>query len=371
MSTVLLALALGLPATPSGDGDWPWFLGPERNGKAHVPGVSFDWPEGGPAVSWKVAIGSGYGGVAARDGEVFLLDREVGSMDMLRVFDLESGEENWATEYEAPGRLNFPGSRTVPTVLEDYVYTCGGFGHVTCFDRKSHEIVWNINVEELYDGEMPLFGWSNSPLVVDDLVIVAAMGEFVGLVALDRFTGDEVWITDSVGYSHSTPTLVDLHGEPQVLFMSTRAQGSGQDQAAAMMVSSFAPGDGSLLWRHSTTLTRLPIPGPVQLDDERLFLTGGYRGGSTLLHVAKDGGDYAFDEVFHIDRGAQIHVPILHEDHLYTLVNENWNNNTRQMRQEGESANVISSGDREMSRFVYRESVNVLEWRKKNLKGKS
>lgn len=330
---VLLASPL-VSAEPTND-DWPQFQGPHRNGRVEASDLRFDWPEGGPKILWEVeTLGRGYGGASVRDGQVFLLDREVGESDVLRAFDFDTGEELWRQSYDAPGRLNFPGSRTVPTIGDELVYTCGGLGQVTCFDRQSGEIVWSVNLVEQYGGEMPVFGWSASPLLVGDVVIATALGPEVGLVGLDRLTGEEVWVTPGVGYSHSTPALLELLGEPQVLYLSNDAQTSGNDASSPMKIRSFDPEVGTLNWEKEIELTRLPIPGPVQVDDERFFVTGGYRGGSTMLRLAREEGTYAVEELFHIERGAQIHAPLLHGEHLYVLANENWNNG-RARRSEG------------------------------------
>ena len=214
------------------------------------------------------------------------------------------------------------------------MYACGGFGAVVCVDRKSHEVVWECDMEELYGGERPSFGWAASPLVVGDKVIVTPLGEEIGLVALDRFTGEEAWVTETVGHSHSTPVLVELHGKPQIVFLSTAVSGTGEDASAPTMLSSFDPEFGELLWRAEVELTRLAIPPPVQIDAEHLFLTGGYRGGSSLVRVAGGGSDETVDVLFHLERGNQLHPPLLHDGHLYGLVNENWNNE-RARRKEG------------------------------------
>ncbi len=334
---MILSLSLALTSTLPAVApvvDWPKFQGPNGDGTGSLVSDEFDWSEGGPEILWTLEIGGGYGGTAIEGGEVFFLDREAGEADILRCLDLETGEQKWSAGYPAPGRLNFPGSRTVPTVVGRHVYTAGGFGHVTCFDRETHEIVWQHDLEEVYGGLLPMFGWSAAPLVVGDLVITTPLGEEVGLVAFDRESGDEEWIVEGIGFSHSTPVLLELFGESQVVFLSTSYQTSGQDAAAPLQVSSFDPDDGTLLWRHETELSRLPIPGPVKVADNRLFLTGGYRGGSTLLEITKDGDDYGFEELFHIERGAQIHQPILVDEHIYVLVNENWND-SRSRRKEG------------------------------------
>lgn len=332
MISVLVSVCLGLagqtPAT-----DWPRFQGPERTGKVAAIPSDYDWGDDGPGVLWMGEVRAGYGGVSVKDGEVYVLDRD-NSGDILRVLDLETGEEKWSSGYEAPGRVTFPGTRSVPAVEEKFVYTMGAFGQVTCFDRADGEIVWQIDMTEVYGGEQPVFGWSGSPLVVDDKVVMTVLGRDIGLVAVDAETGEEVWVTESVGYSHSTPVLLNLLGERQLVFVSHANPGSGQDQAAPSIISAFDPEDGEPLWQTETMLTRLPIPGPVQVDDQRFFLTGGYRAGSTMMKISNEGGDYTFEELFHIDRGAQVHQPILHGEHLYLIVNENWND-SRSRRKEG------------------------------------
>ncbi len=332
--TPLLTLALvSLPQKSSED--WPQFGGPNRDHRVPALATKFEWGPEGPKVHWRTATGPGFGGPAVHGDEVFLFDCELGEMDVLRVFDLETGAEKWSEAYEAKGRLAFPGSRSVPAVTADAVYTAGGFGHVACFDRKTHEIRWMEHLEETYGGEDPGFGWSASPLMVDDLVVFAPLGADVGLVALDQKSGEERWVSDPVGLSHSTPALLTLLGEPQIVILATAEQATGNDQAAPMTITSIDPKSGATKWQHVLTLTRLPIPSAVQIDSERLFVTGGYRGGSTLLRIARKGDGYAFEELFHCERGAQVHPPLLHGENLYLIVNENWNVETRSRRPEG------------------------------------
>lgn len=335
MSSLALPLALSLLSTQAAPAtDWPHFGGPNRDNRVPDIGSTFEWGEDGPEVLWRVATGPGYGGAAVLGGEVFLFDCELGEADVLRVFSLETGAELWSQAYEAKGRLAFPGSRSVPSVTEDAVYTSGGFGHVTCFDRKTREIRWSEHLRETYGGEDPGFGWSSSPLILGDAVVFSPLGAEVGLVALDRKSGEELWVSEGVGLSHSTPALLTLLGEPQLVILATAAQPTGNEEAAPMTITSIDPKSGATRWRHDMTLSRLPIPAAVQVDEQRLFVTGGYRGGSTLLRAARKDGKVVLEELFHCERGAQVHLPLLHGEHLYLLANENWNE-TSNRRAEG------------------------------------
>src|SRR5262245_40481780 len=140
--------------------DWPQFGGPTGDKRAPATGSTYAWGEGGPAVLWRTGTGPGFGGASVQGGEVFLLDCELGESELLRVFDLTTGAEKWSHAYEAKGRVAFPGTRCVPAVTADAVYTSGAFGHATCFDRATKAIRWEQHLVEVYGGEDPGFGFS-------------------------------------------------------------------------------------------------------------------------------------------------------------------------------------------------------------------
>src|SRR5688572_21542387 len=184
----LLALFVTASDTRSPD-DWPQFQGLRRDATSTETGLCRSFPEDGPPVLWTLDVAEGFGGAAVRGQEVFVLDRDGDDGDMLRCLDLGTGEELWSTGYPARGRLDFPGSRGVPLVTEDRVFTIGGFGHVTCVDRETKETVWQVALGERYRAAPPHWGWAQSPLVVGNTVIVAVLSEEVGLAALDADDG--------------------------------------------------------------------------------------------------------------------------------------------------------------------------------------
>jgi len=126
--------------------DWPQYLGPDRNSISNEKGLLRSWPETGPEVMWTAAIGIGYGGPVVKEGKVYLLDRDDKVGDNLRCFDLSSGKELWNFAYAAPGAVMFPGSRSVPTIDGNYVYSCGPYGDLYCIDLTTQKSVWNKNV---------------------------------------------------------------------------------------------------------------------------------------------------------------------------------------------------------------------------------
>jgi outer membrane protein assembly factor BamB len=120
----LFATVVMVTACNSWAADWPQFLGPQRNSTSPESGLMRSWPENGPDVLWTVKVGRGFGGPVVKDGRVYLLDRDDEVGDNLRCFDLSSGEELWNFAYDAAGSVSFPGSRSVPTVDDNHIFSC-------------------------------------------------------------------------------------------------------------------------------------------------------------------------------------------------------------------------------------------------------
>ena len=77
--------------------------------------------------------------------------------------------------YDAPGSVMFPGSRSVPSVDGNHVYSCGPYGDLYCIDINTHKPVWAKNVWKDFGGEeIPTWAITQCPLVYGDLLIVAS-----------------------------------------------------------------------------------------------------------------------------------------------------------------------------------------------------
>ena len=329
-STLVVTCFLVVSSSFSFGDDWPQFLGPHRNGISSETALIHSFPKSGLTILWSVGVGEGFGGAAIRDGEVYLLDRIVGKQDVMRCFDLATGKELWRFANDVPGRLPYPGSRGVPTVEEHVVYGISGFGHVYCIDRKTHKLIWGTDIKKEYDADPPHFGFAQSPLVYEETVIIAPMSQKVGLVALDKRTGKEVWRTGSVGHGFSTPTLHDVNGVHQLIFQTILDRSSKQG-----LVTSFDPSTGKKLWEYRDYYVMCPIPGAVTISENKLFLTGGYEAGSIMLSTKSTRTGRGVSKLFHIEKGSQIHQPILYREHLYLIVNENANQKVKQRMNEG------------------------------------
>jgi outer membrane protein assembly factor BamB len=325
--------------------DWPRLLGPEAKGVSPETGLSRLWPAAGPRVLWSTAVGEGFAGPAISQGQVFLLDRVPGRQDLLRCFDLGTGGELWCLTNDAPGTLPYNnGSRNVPTVDGPLVFAVGPMGQFYCVDRESHQLRWSKHLvgdfrdsrvdvakapgnreEQLARAQLPTWGLTQAPLVYGDAVIVAPQTQSTGLVAYEKSTGNLRWRSPYIGrnwYSHISPCLVTLCGVDQVIML---AQPSDPEKSPAeappAIVSSIDPWSGRVLWTTNTVAPyKIPIPQPLAVGTNRLFITGGYGLGCLMLEVSATGGEWRTRVLFQNQNVAShIQSPVLCKERIYAM----------------------------------------------------
>jgi len=311
-----LALTSLLFISSAWSADWPQFQGPDRNGISPEKGLLKQWPEGGAPVSWSVEVGPGFGGVAIRGGEVYLLDREPGERDILRCFNLDTGEEIWSFPYKAPGKVQYPGSRTHPLVEGNLLFTVGPFGHMHCLDRETHAVLWKTNILEVYGGEVPRWGSSQCPLAYGETIIVTPIGSKAGVVALNKNSGKEIWISkplvdEGSHGAYGSPMLATIGGVDQVL-LSTPTETAGLNAAT-----------GEILWRTQDWQCRIPITSPFHVGDGKVFVTGGYRAGAAMFQISQKQGSFECKTLYKTNQcNCQIHQPLLYKKYLYLNGND-------------------------------------------------
>ena len=201
--------------------DWPQYLGPNGNSSSAQKNILRSWPQQGPEVLWTTHVGIGYGGPVVKDGKVYILDRDDKIGDKMRCFDLSNGKELWSFGYDAPGSVMFPGSRSVPAIDGNRIYSCGPYGNLYCIDINTHKPVWNKNVwTDFGGGEIPRWAITQCPLVYGDLLILASQAPKAGVVAYEKLTGKVKWTTPSLGeVGYVSPAIVKVGNESHVVML--------------------------------------------------------------------------------------------------------------------------------------------------------
>lgn len=318
--------------------DWAQFCGPERNNLSKETGLLKAWPDDGPAVLWETDVTTGYAGPAIKNGKVYQLEHD-GEESSLRCLDLASGEELWTCSFSDPGEIKskkYPGSRGTPTVMDDRLYAITLMGTVVCVNLENHKVEWQKNLVEDYGKKIEQFGIAQQPLVVGDLVVLAPLAERVSVIALNRLTGKKVWSSNVFpgGSGFVSPNVVRLAGVDQIVMVSggskPEKKGRGRKKSAddddddgesenkrATYVFSLSPKEGSLLWSYDGWSCQNPIPHPIPVGEDRLFVTSGYNAGSVVLKIEKEGGGFSVKKEMETKASTQIEQPIFYDGYIY------------------------------------------------------
>ena len=307
--------------------DWPQYLGPNRNSTSSQKGILRSWPENGPEVLWTVDLGRGNGGPVVKDGKIYLLDRDDQVGDIMRCFNLSSGEEHWHFGYKAPGSVRFPGSRSVPALDGNYVYSCGHNGDLYCIDINTHKPVWNKNIwTDFGGGQIPRWAITQCPLVYGDLLIVASQAPQAGVVAYDKLSGNVKWTTPSLGaVGYVSPAIVKVNGEDHVVMITASTRGDRGSPGSGGKVVGIDPLNGKILWEYTNWQCIIPVPSASDAGEGRVLITGGYEAGAAMIKVEKNAdGSYGVTELYkNVEFGSHTKPPVFYNGYFYAQYGTN------------------------------------------------
>jgi outer membrane protein assembly factor BamB len=266
-------------ATKTG-AEWPGFRGPGRDSIIHGVRIETDWSALPPVKVWRRPIGPGWSSFAIR-GDSLYTQEQRGDEEIVACYKVSTGQPVWihrdpARFFESNGGA---GPRATPTLKDGRVYAFGATGILNALDAGNGNVAWSHKVATETRTEVPTWGFSSSPLVVDDEVIVAAAGQ---LVAYDLATGERRWIGTAGGVSYSSPQLVTIGGVAQILLVS---------EAGAAGV---APADGKLLWEHRWK--GFPIVQPALTAEGDILFSASGTSGTRRISVARGPGGWTTEE---------------------------------------------------------------------------
>lgn len=201
------------------------------------------------------------------------------------------------------------GPRGTPTIDGDRVYTEGGNGDVTCLDLKTGKTVWHISLIDDLGGRRPGWGYSESPLVVGDLLIVTPGGDQGTLAALDKLTGKVIWrSTGNTEQAHySSPVVATIGGIRQVVQF-------GRESAFGVTLD-----EGKLLWRYDGANNGTANCCTPIVHDDHVFVASAYGTGGGLAKITNHGDVQRAEEVYFEKKMGIHHGGIVKiGDYMYT-----------------------------------------------------
>jgi len=269
------------PASSTGAASWPQWRGPNQNDISPDQGLLKEWPTGGPKKVWTYdKAGMGYAGFSLAGGTLFTMGTREDGLYVIAI-GANDGQEIWAQKAGADDQKPYNtgwghGPRSTPTFDEGKVFALGPQGTLDCLDAAKGTPVWAKDLVKDFGGRPGGWGFSESPLVDGDRLIVAPGGTDAPLVALNKKTGDVIWkaAIEGAGPAEYASVLVtEIEGVRQYIkFFQTILVAVNAETGAEIWRSAWPRGKTAV------------IPTPI-VDGNRIYITSGYGAGSKLIEV--------------------------------------------------------------------------------------
>ncbi len=305
---LLLVAVLAIPTlTEQQAGEqasWPQWGGPRRNFLSDATGLADSWPAAGPPEIWSRPLGLGHSTIVVDDGRLYTMYRphlegaprnRWAEEELVIALDAATGETVWEYAYPAEP-LNFrfgEGPHATPLVVEDRLFTSGTNKQIHAFDKHTGRVLWSHDLVAEYGAPPTLIrpavtaGYACSPLSYKDTVIVTAGGEGQSVMAFDQMDGALVWKSGDFLIAPSSPILIDLDGETQLVVVG------GQT------VNGMNPDTGEILWSYPhDTDGDMNNTTAVWGEDNVLFVSSAYNGGSRGVRLTKSGDTTEVSELW-------------------------------------------------------------------------
>ncbi|HKA20401.1 MAG TPA: PQQ-binding-like beta-propeller repeat protein [Blastocatellia bacterium] len=284
--TLLILMSSAFAQAPN----WPQWGGPKRNFVVDAKGLATSWPEAGPKRLWSRELGEGHSSIVV-DGDRLYTMYSRGDTEFVISFNAATGKTVWEKSNSAPtaglALENGNGPHSTPAVADNLLITVGVIGMMQAFDKQSGTVVWSHDLYREYHGSRMDRGYSCSPMVWKNTVIVTVGGAGQALMAFDLKTGAVVWKKQDFTLSPSTPTIINVDGEDQLVM------------ALAEYIVGMNPTTGDLLWSHPHHCDwGLNISVPVWGPGNILVVSSAYSGGSRALQLNQSGGKTTVKELW-------------------------------------------------------------------------
>jgi len=289
-------------------GDWPQWRGVDRDGKAVDFKAPAAWPER-LQEKWRATVGSGDSTPALVGERLYVFTRQ-GDEETTLCLNAATGEVVWTDKYAAKAvtgaASRHPGPRSSPAVAEGKVVTLGVGGVVSCLSAADGKMIWR---KDPFEGAVPRFFTSMSPIVVDGMAIVHAGTAGKGaILAYNLADGAEKWRWDGEGPDYASPAFLAVGGVKQIVTLAEKS------------IVAVAAGDGKLLWQlpFAPTGRAYNAATPI-VDGDTVIYTGAGRG-TFAVKIEKQGDAFEAKPLWsNPDIATQYNTPVLKDGMLFGM----------------------------------------------------
>jgi outer membrane protein assembly factor BamB len=258
---------------------------------------------------WQASVGVGFSTVSIVDGKLYTMGSIAGEGDTPRYdvvwcLDIDTGNVVWQHRYPAQliDILHEGGPAATPTVQEGRLYTMSKEGHFVCLDAQTGDLLWQRRLSDDLGVAMPTWGFSCSPLVIGNRVIVEAGRT----AAYDIETGDIVWQTAAYRPAYTSPVAF-RHPSTQATLVA-----SLNNDALLILDAT----DGNELAQSSFTTPHATTACTPIVEGDTIYISSGYERGCTLLRFDGSNLTRVYDNQHMCNH---MNSCVLHQGHLYGI----------------------------------------------------
>ena len=288
--------------------DWPQYRGPSRDGAAIAAKGSPGWPEGGPRVAWRQTLGSAFSQLVIAGDAVYTGTSDEKGEYLVRL-DAATGKEIWRLALGQVFESEFGnGPRSTPTIDGEVVYQLGARGTLVAASTADGKEIFRIDLTQRFGATVPRFGYSGSPLVAGDLLVLEVGGSEQGwLAGLDKKTGETRWTSGKGPAGYNSPIVIDFGGTPQLALVRGKTL-MGLDL------------EGRTLWSHE--LEEGATAMPLAVGRDRIFVSSAGDTGCVMLGLERTDDGMRVEPLWQ-NRNMRNHFnsSVLVGDHIYGFDN--------------------------------------------------
>jgi len=251
----------------------------DRTGIYNEKGLLKSWPANGLELLWHFdGLDEGHSSVAIDSDKIYVTGM-TGNTGYLYVFDFNGKLLN-KKEYGKEWNESYNGSRGTPTINEGKIYIHSGVGDLVCMDQNTLNVLWRKNMITDFGGTNIRWGVTESPLIIDDKVILSVGGKRNNIVALNKKDVSLIWSSPGKGdaTSYCSPLFIANQEVPQIV-TTMQKNIVGIDAAT-----------GQLLWSHPYENNRQIHPNtPVYDGKDMVLIVNGYTKGAIMFRLINGG----------------------------------------------------------------------------------
>jgi outer membrane protein assembly factor BamB len=323
MKRIAAPLLLLLLCTPTFAADWPAWRGPTGQGHSEEKNLPLTWSET-ENVKWKIKLENQGNSTPVIWGDKIFLTQanKGGTQRSLLCFARADGKLLWQKDVEYTEKeRNWNESwycNASPALDGERAIVSYGSAGMYCYDFDGKELWKRTDLGKWEHA----FGNGASAVLYGDTAILWCGPNEKGdnyLLSVDKKTGKTVWKADQTYGSWSTPIIVDVKGQDQLIVgYSKDVKGKPVDQTGFLY--GFDPKTGKELWK-CQGLNSYCYASPLYADGVAVGMSG--YGGSAIGVKLGGSGDISADRLWlHPKNTQRVGSGLIVGGHVY-IVDEN------------------------------------------------